>query len=67
MKNKFTLKLFTDDMGSFTQPGCNDDADALWHVNSARQHDHLKPLTPEQFAHLLRGAHWGHAKKIFDN
>lgn len=41
---RFTLNFWKDDMGSFTQPGCTSKGDALWHVNSARAHDGLKPL-----------------------
>ena len=37
----YTLKLWRDDMGTFTQPGCRDAEDALWHINSARDHDGL--------------------------
>lgn len=42
--NRFTLKLWKDDMGTFTQPGCRDAEDALWHVNRAREHDNLPPI-----------------------
>ena len=54
MKQKKTLKMYLDDMGSFTQPGCDSVEDALWHVNSARDHDGLKPLPIEKFAALFR-------------
>lgn len=59
---RYTLTLFTDDMGSFKQPGCRNKEDALWHVNSARAHDGLKPLEMYHLERLLRGTHWGHAK-----
>jgi hypothetical protein len=56
-----TLKMFTNDMGSFTQPGCRDKEDALWHINSARAHDGLKPLEMDHLDTLLRGCNWGWA------
>lgn len=37
-------------MGTFTKPGCRDWADALWHINKAREHDGLAPLTLEDIA-----------------
>lgn len=45
MKLRFTLSLQTDDMGTFTQPGCTSFDDALWHVNRARAHDGLPPMS----------------------
>ncbi len=54
MKQKKTLRMFLDDMGSFEQPGCDSVEDALWHVNNARDHDGLKPLSMEKFAALFR-------------
>jgi hypothetical protein len=61
MKQLFTLVMFTDDMGSFKQPGCVDMIDALWHVNSARLHDNLTPYTMEKFEKLFTGVSWGYA------
>ena len=49
----YTLKLWTDSMGSFTQPGCRDLEDALWHVNKAREHDGLHPLSMDDFEILV--------------
>lgn len=53
-KGRFTLNLWTDDMGTFVQPGCRGMEDALWHVNSARDHDGLKSLTLEEFDGMAR-------------
>ena len=64
MTTRYTLRMFTDDMGSFTQPGCRDKEDALWHVNSARDHDGLKPLTMEAFELLFPGTNIAHARFI---
>lgn len=52
MTPRYTLTLFLDDMGSFTQPGCTSIEDALWHVNRARDHDGLHPLSLNQFRNL---------------
>ena len=54
MKPRFTLRLYLNDMGSFTQPGCADLEDALWHVNNARDHDGLPPLQIEYLRALSR-------------
>lgn len=62
MKTKHTLRMFYDDMGSFTQPGVESLEDALWHVNSARAHDGLEPMTLETLQHLIRGSNKGWAK-----
>ena len=62
MTERFTLKMFTDQMGSFTQPGCTSHEDALWHVNNARAHDGIAPLTADQFDALFRGTNWGWAR-----
>jgi hypothetical protein len=67
MKTLFTLSLFTDDMGSFKQPGCASKEDALWHINSARAHDGLRPLDMDDLEVLLRGCNWGHAKLTAQN
>jgi hypothetical protein len=50
---RYFLKLWKDDMGTFTQPGCRDAEDALWCVNSAREHDGLCPLTLEELNDAL--------------
>lgn len=63
MKTRFTLTLFTEDMGSFKQPGCTDLIDALWHINSAREHDNLPSMDEETLRRLIqRGAYLGWAK-----
>jgi hypothetical protein len=41
-------------MGSFTQPGCRDVEDALWHVNSARDHDGLPHISIETLEAMIR-------------
>lgn len=64
MKKRFTLKMYYDDMGSFTQPGCSDLVDALWHVNSARAHDGLRPMTIETLQALFRETDKGWAKRV---
>ncbi len=64
MKDRFTLKMYYDDMGSFTQPGCTDLTDALWHVNSAREHDGLRPMTLDTLRALFRGTGKGWAKRV---
>lgn len=51
---RYTLKLWKDDMGTFTQPGCRDAEDALWHVNSARAHDGLRPMDLDELNDALR-------------
>lgn len=53
MSTRYTLKLWLDDMGSFTQPGCRDSFDALWHVNKAREHDGLDPITERDLVSML--------------
>lgn len=50
---RYTLKMYLDDMGSFKQPGCRDEYDALWHVNNAREHDGLEPISLEKLARLI--------------
>ncbi len=62
MKTLFTLRMFMDDMGSFTQPGCSSKEDALWHINSARDHDGLPHIDMEKLEWLIRGANFGWAK-----
>jgi hypothetical protein len=62
MNTLHTLTLFTDDMGSFKQPGCSSVEDALWHVNSARDHDGLPHLTIDDLMALFRGTNKGWAK-----
>lgn len=59
---KFTLRMFRDDMGSFTQPGCNSLEDALWHVNKAREHDNLAPIDLDELKRLSRGTNLGWLK-----
>lgn len=61
MKPRYTLRMFLDDMGSFTQPGCTTLEDALWHVNSARDHDGLAHIGLDKLKHLLRGSNDGWA------
>lgn len=51
---RYTLKMYRDDMGTFTQPGCRDTEEALWHVNAARLHDGLAPLGLPEFKMMLR-------------
>ena len=55
MKELFTIKVYADDMGTFTQPGCNSLEDALWHINSARGHDGLNPITIEGLRKWISG------------
>jgi len=62
MKDTFTLRMFYDDMGTFTQPGCRDLEDALWHVNSARAHDNLKPMNMDTFESLFGPTNKGWAR-----
>lgn len=62
MSTRYTLTMFEDSMGSFKQPGCTDKADALWHVNSARDHDGLPHLNLEEFEALMRGTDKGWAR-----
>ena len=54
MKERYTLKLWRDDMGNFAQAGCTGIDDALWHVNRAREHDGLVPLSREDLVLMLR-------------
>lgn len=54
MKDRYTLNMWMDDMGSFTQPGCTDAQDALWHVNRAREHDGLRTLGLSKFQDMLQ-------------
>jgi hypothetical protein len=51
---RYTLTLWKDDMGTFTQPGCRDSEDALWHVNRAREHDGLPPMDLDELNDALR-------------
>lgn len=51
---RYKLKLYMDDMGSFAQPGCSSKEDALWHINSARDHDGLPHITMAKLETLLR-------------
>jgi hypothetical protein len=51
--DRFTLNLWRDDMGTFTQPGCRDAEDALWHVNKAREHDGLAAITLDDLNEAL--------------
>lgn len=51
---RYKLKLYMDDMGSFAQPGCSSKEDALWHINKAREHDGLPPITMQKLETLLR-------------
>lgn len=63
MQERFTLRMFTDQMGSFSQPGCTSREDALWHVNKAREHDGLEALTTDQFDRLFHdNVKWGWAR-----
>lgn len=50
---RYTLNFWSDDMGTFKQPGCRDVEDALWHINSARDHDGLKPLQADDLLMAL--------------
>lgn len=50
---RYTLRLYVNDMGSFTQPGCRSMEDALWHINSAREHDGLPPMSIDDLKALL--------------
>lgn len=61
---RYTLKMYEDSMGSFTQPGCTDLKDALWHVNMAREHDFLPPLELDDLRRLLRKTDKGWAKLV---
>ena len=62
MNARFTLSMFRNDMGSFKQPGCTSKEDALWHINSAREHDGLAPIDMEELESLMRGSSEGYAK-----
>jgi hypothetical protein len=59
---RYTLKMYKDDMGSFTQHGVTSLEDALWHVNSARAHDGLKPIEIDELKRLKRGTDKGWLK-----
>lgn len=59
-----TLSMFLDDMGSFTQPGCETMEDALWHINSARDHDGLPHIDMDDLKLLFRGSNRGWAKWV---
>lgn len=63
-EGKFTLRIFTDDMGSFSQPGCSSIDDALWHVNSAREHDALDPIDMDTLQSLFARTNKGWAKMV---
>lgn len=52
--SRFTLNLWWDDMGTFTQPGCRNAEDALWHINSARDHDGLPHIELDELEAALR-------------
>lgn len=58
----YTLKMYRDDMGSFTQPGVSSLEDALWHVNSARDHDGLRHIDIDELKRLKRGTDKGWLK-----
>jgi len=64
---KHTLRIFYDDMGSFTQPGVETREDALWHVNSARDHDGLRPMDMDTFNTLFNRTDKGWAKMTPQN
>lgn len=66
MKDRFTLRMYYDDMGSFTQPGCRDLDDALWHINSARNHDGLMPMDMDCLLSLTKGDRKGWARLTED-
>lgn len=51
--SRHTLRTFTDDRGTFVQPGCRDLEDARWHFNAARAHDGLAPYSSEKFLALF--------------
>lgn len=53
---RFTLRMFRDDMGSFVWSGCTSKEDALWHINSARAHDGLRPIDMDDLNLLLLGS-----------
>ena len=46
--------MYRDDMGSFSQPGCRNKEDALWHINSARDHDGLPHIDMDDMNTMLR-------------
>jgi hypothetical protein len=50
---RYTLDFWRDDMGTFKQPGCTGAKDALWHINKAREHDGLAPLTMDDMSDAL--------------
>jgi hypothetical protein len=56
---RYKLKMYLEDMGSFTQPGCTDKEDALWHINSARAHDGLDPIDLDRLQELLDAGEFG--------
>jgi len=58
---RFTLSFYLNDMGSFIQPGCRDMDDALWHVNRARAHDGLPPLTLAMLTKMKKAVVFDHA------
>lgn len=43
----YKVQMFRGDMGSYTT-NAHSWEDLLWHVNSARDHDGLRPITLEQ-------------------
>ena len=51
---RFTVRLYMEDMGSFTQPGCTSLEDALWHINNARDHDGLPRIDIAKLRGLSR-------------
>lgn len=59
--------MFRDDMGSFTQPGVSSKEDALWHINSARDHDGLPHIDMEELERLIRKSDKGWAKFVPQN
>lgn len=46
-RDRFTAKVWRDDMGQLQTGGCADLPDLLWEINSARNHDGLTPLELE--------------------
>lgn len=61
--SKYKLIMFRDDMGSYTT-NCNDLDDALWEINSARDHDGLKHIDLDELKRMLRGTNRGNASLI---
>lgn len=51
---RFTLNLWTNEGGSFRQPGCRSLDDALWHVNRSRDHDGLAPMDMKRLEMAFR-------------